>query len=126
TRRAPGDRLARTVVLRCRLPVAFFRSRMTESLTGKRIAFTGRLAGMTRREARALLTQRGAVPVAADNGEPVDWLVVGEDGLPLAELEPALDEQARAAARRGELQILTETQLWERLGLIEAQQNVHP
>lgn len=99
---------------------------MTESLTGKRIAFTGRLAGMTRREARALLTQRGAVPVAADNGEPVDWLVVGEDGLPLAELEPALDEQARAAARRGELQILTETQLWERLGLIEAQQNVHP
>jgi len=99
---------------------------MTESLTGKRIAFTGRLAGMTRREARALLAQRGAVPVAADDGEPVDWLVVGEDGLPLAELEPALDERAREAARRGELQILTETQLWQRLGLIEAEQNVHP
>ena len=99
---------------------------MTDSLTGKRIAFTGRLAGMTRREARAMLIQRGAVPVAIGDGEQVDWLVVGEDGLPLAELEPALDDEARAAARRGELDIITETQLWQRLGLIEAEQNVHP
>lgn len=99
---------------------------MTDPLTGKRIAFTGRLAGMTRREARALLAERGAVPVAVGDGQQVDWLVVGEDGLPLAELEPALDASARQAARRGELEVISETQLWQRLGVIEAEQNVHP
>ncbi len=95
------------------------------SLTGKRIAFTGRLAGMTRREARQLLTQRGAEVVDVSDGL-LDFLVVGEDELPLEELEPALDATAQSAVRRGELTVLTETQLWQRLDLIEAEQNVHP
>ncbi len=96
-----------------------------DGLAGKRIAFTGRLAGMTRREAKQLLSQHGAVVVDAAEGA-LNLLVVGEDDLPLAELLPALDADAHAAVQAGQLAIISETQLWQRLGVIEAEQNVHP
>lgn len=97
----------------------------SDDLAGKRIAFTGRLAGMTRREAKQLLSQHGAVVVDVADGE-LNLLVVGEDDLPLAELLPALEAGAQAAVQAGQLAILSETQLWQRLGVIEAEQNVHP
>ena len=41
-------------------------------LAGKRIAFVGKLGGMTRREARQLLREIGAVPVAEDDVAKLD------------------------------------------------------
>jgi tetratricopeptide (TPR) repeat protein len=51
--------------------------------------------------------------------------VVGEAELPLADLTELLGAEARQAAERGELTVLTETQLWQRLGFVEGEQNIH-
>ena len=53
-------------------------------LAGIRIAFTGRLASMTQREAEALSEQHGAVATESVSAR-TDLLVVGEEGWPLLE-----------------------------------------
>ena len=53
---------------------------------------------------------------------------VGEAGLPLADLsatEEWLDQPTREAADRGTLRVATETQLWQHLGLVDQEQDVH-
>lgn len=96
-------------------------------LEGKRLAFVGRLASMARREAAQLAREHGAVVV--DRPDPgVHLIVVGEQGLPLpgpGDTDPWLDAATRAAAEQGAIEVIAETQLWQRLGLVEADQNVH-
>ncbi len=41
------------------------------------------------------------------------------------ETDPWLDAATRAAAEQGAIEVIAETQLWQRLGLVEADQNVH-
>ncbi len=53
----------------------------------------------------------------------IDLVVIGAEESPLAEAE-LLDDSLRRAAARGELQVLTETELWQRLGLVEAEQAI--
>jgi tetratricopeptide (TPR) repeat protein len=97
---------------------------VSEDLAGVRIAIVGRLASMNKREAQQLIRERGGLPL--DRLEPsAQWIVVGEDGLPLLEHEELLNEHVRQAIERGTLTVLTETQLWQRLGLVENQQHVH-
>lgn len=92
-------------------------------LTGKRVAFVGRLGGVTRREAQRLVRQQGGIPVDHP-GSGAELVVVGADELPLAAQEELLDEPTRNAAAEGRLEIISETTLWQRLGLVEAEQNV--
>lgn len=97
------------------------------SLDGERVAFVGRLAGMSKREAKQLVCDHGGV-VAVRPNHSVSLVVVGEHELPLGDLAGAgatLDEETRRAAEQGKLRIINETQLWQRLGLVEGQQNVH-
>ena len=91
------------------------------SLTGRHVALVGKLAGMGRREAQQLLRARGIL-VADDPDEQTEVIVFGEQDLPLGDL---LDERCRAAIEAGSVEALSETQLWQRLGLVESQQNVH-
>jgi tetratricopeptide (TPR) repeat protein len=99
-------------------------------LAGRRVAFVGKLGGMTRREAQQLVRQQGGVPVDSQVGGQggghggVDLIVVGADELPLGEQDELLDEPARQAAAEGRLEIISETQLWQRLGLVESEQHV--
>jgi tetratricopeptide (TPR) repeat protein len=86
------------------------------------VAFAGKLGGLNRREAQQLVRRQGGVPVDRV-GPAVDLVVIGADVLPLGD-EQLLDEPTRQAAARGELEIISETQFWQRLGLLESEQNV--
>lgn len=96
-------------------------------LAGCRILLVGRLAGMNRREARALVREQGGVVVDRFDAE-VRWLVVGEGELPLGESgQPSdlLRTDIQNAVARGSTEILSETQFWQRLGLVDVEQNIH-
>jgi tetratricopeptide (TPR) repeat protein len=86
-------------------------------LAGKRVALVGKLGGFTKRQAQQLIRERGGQPVDRVD-QQTDLVVVGADELPLEE-DTLLDESVRRAAAEGQLEILSETQLWQRLGLFD-------
>ena len=92
------------------------------SIAGRRIALVGRFGGMTRREAANVVRSFNAVVVdrAANS---VDWIVIGAEESPLAEAE-LLGPATRSRAASGELEIVHETELWQRLGLVDLEQSV--
>lgn len=93
-------------------------------LKGQRLALVGKLAGMTKREAQQLVRSQGATLVDSLD-DSVTMIVVGEGELPLGDSpEEAFDEPIRAAVERGTLEIVGEAQLWERLGLVDREQDV--
>jgi tetratricopeptide (TPR) repeat protein len=92
-------------------------------LADKRVAFVGKLGGVTKREAQQLVRQSGGIAVDKLTGD-VDLVVVGADELPLLDQDELLDENTRRAAAEGRLEIISETVLWQRLGLVENEQNV--
>lgn len=94
----------------------------TSPLADKRVGFVGKLGGVTRREAMQLVRGQGGVPVEPA-GADCDLLVIGADVLPPAEEDLLTPEMCEAAAA-GRLEILSETQLWERLGMVEGEQHV--
>ena len=97
-----------------------------EALQGTRIAFVGKLASMSKREAARLVRQHGAVVVEKPDAS-VELVVVGEEGLPLGETadwDATFDEDVRQAAEAGSLKLVTETELWQRIGLVEAEQDI--
>ncbi|HUY33338.1 MAG TPA: MerR family transcriptional regulator [Pirellulales bacterium] len=79
---------------------------------------------MSKREAQQRVREHGGVPVERPEAG-VDWIVVGEAELPMDDLTELLGDGARQAAERGELTVLTETQLWQRLGFVEGEQSIH-
>ncbi len=95
-------------------------------LEGKRVALVGKLASMARREAAQLLRSHGATVV--DPPDPsVQLAVVGEEALPLPDapgLDAWLDAPTRAAVDSGTLEVLSETELWQRLGLVDREQDI--
>jgi len=88
-------------------------------LQGKRVAFTGRLASMTRAEAADLVRAHGGQFTATLN-RFTSVLVVGQDGWPL-EKDGRLSgklRKARALQRNGVgITVFTEEELFARLGL---------
>jgi tetratricopeptide (TPR) repeat protein len=88
-------------------------------LRGKRVRFVGRLGGLSKRDAMQLVRRYGAVPLDASAGA-ADIIVIGAEELPEAD-ENLLDAADCRAADEGQLEIITETQLWERLGLLDAE-----
>lgn len=90
------------------------------ALLNRRVAFAGRLGGMSRRAAQQLVREHGGTPVDDLRAADVDLIVIGADELPLRE-ESLLDETTRARAGAGALEVISETELWRRLGLLEAE-----
>ncbi|MEM9364658.1 MAG: MerR family DNA-binding transcriptional regulator [Planctomycetota bacterium] len=93
-----------------------------ECLAGRRLALVGRLGGMNRREAANLIRSYGGSVVDRDS-DHVDWIVIGAEELPLAERDLIPDTTRRMAAE-GNVEIIHETELWGRLGLVTAEQSV--
>ncbi len=94
-------------------------------LAGKQVALVGRLASMPRRDAFQLIRSHGATP--ADAPHPgVHLIVIGEKELPVPEggLEEWFDAATAQAAEAGRIEVLTESQLWQRLGLVEPQLDI--
>ncbi|MCU0959017.1 MAG: tetratricopeptide repeat protein [Pirellulaceae bacterium] len=90
------------------------------ALLNLRVAFAGRLGGMSRRAAQQLVREHGGTPVDDPCADAVDMIVIGADELPLRE-ESLLDDTTRARAGAGDLEVISETELWRRLGLLETE-----
>lgn len=88
----------------------------------KRVALVGRFGGMNQREATNVLRSYQASVVDPDS-DSVDWVVIGAEESPIAEAD-LLSERIRAAAAEGSLEILHETELWHRLGLVDIEQSI--
>jgi len=95
----------------------------TKPLNDKRVAFVGKLGGVNRREAARLVRELGGTAVDKPE-DAADLVVIGADEWPIGETETSLDETVRLAAAEGRLEVITETQFWQRLGLVENEQNV--
>ncbi len=98
----------------------------TRLLEGKRVALVGKLASMARRDAAQLLRSHGAT-VAEQLDPSVQLAVVGEDVLPLpdaAGLDAWFDAPTRAAIDAGTLEVVSETALWQRLGLVDQEHDI--
>jgi tetratricopeptide (TPR) repeat protein len=102
-------------------------SETSRVLQSKRVAFVGKLASMSKRAAGRLAREHGAV-VIDKPGPSVDLIVVGEEGCPpLAAMDqdewfgPSVQE----AIEHNTMELITETQLWQRIGLVEAEQEIH-
>jgi tetratricopeptide (TPR) repeat protein len=95
-------------------------------LDGRRVALVGKLAGMSRRQAEQLVRDHGG-SVAAHVDADTELVVVGDEspeGAALAAAQASLDGGARQAWQDGRLQFLRESELWARLGLVDAGQEV--
>ncbi len=96
-------------------------------LQDQRVAFVGRLASMARRDAAQLVREQGGIVLEKPNATAT-LIVVGEEDFPLPELNDAdewLDEATRREVEQGAIQVLRETDLWQRLGLVESQRDIH-
>jgi tetratricopeptide (TPR) repeat protein len=91
-------------------------------LAGRRLAFVGKLGGMAKREAQQLVRARGGT-IAERPDATVDLVVVGEEELLSADgiIDGVFDDALRQRVDTGALEIITETELWLRLGLVEAE-----
>ncbi len=88
-------------------------------LSGLRVALIGKFGGLSRRDATRVIRDAGGV-VCEDTSATVDLIVLGAEESPLAQ-EALLDESQRGAESEGRLEVITETELWQRLGLVEAE-----
>lgn len=102
---------------------------MTEaqSLQGVRVGLVGRFAGADQSATREMIRARGGVAVDVDD-DAIDLIVIGESSLPLDDqgrIERALTAIGERAVDALKPEVITETQLWQRLGLVDAEQNIH-
>ncbi len=96
-----------------------------ETLRDRRVVFVGKLASMAKRDAAQLVRRHGATVVDGPDAS-VHLAVVGEEELPVPDrgLEEWFDEPTRDAIERGTLEVVTETQLWQRLGMVDVEQDI--
>src|SRR5882762_4859455 len=90
-----------------------------EFLRGKQVAFTGRLASLTRAEAAQLVAANGGSYVATVNRQTA-LLIVGQDGWPLQKDGRLTNNlrQAQALQSAGHnITVLAEDELLTRLGM---------
>ena len=94
----------------------------SETLAEKRITLIGRFGGMNQKQAANVLRSYDAVIVDQDDSN-LDWIVIGAEESLLAEAD-LLSSRMRDSAARGEVEVIHETDLWQRLGLVDIEQSV--
>ena len=99
----------------------------TGILRETRVAFVGKLASMAKRDAAQLVRRHGAT-VLENPDASAHLIVVGEEEFPLpvsGDQNDWFDEETRRKAEEGAIEVITETQLWQRLGLVDSQHDIH-
>ncbi|MFO0262806.1 MAG: BRCT domain-containing protein, partial [Planctomycetota bacterium] len=101
-------------------PVAAAATGEAGPLEGRRVAFAGKLGAMNRREAKQVV--RAAGGLISDQVEAeVDLIVIGADQKPSDNYSELLSDVVLEAAGQGTLEIISETEFWQRLGHVEAE-----
>ena len=86
----------------------------------------GKLASMSRREAERIVREHGGA-VVDRGGESVDLIVASDESADIARLaadRELFDDALRARIAGGEVELIGESMLWARLGLVESGQGV--
>lgn len=97
-------------------------------LTGRRVAFSGRLSSMGRGEAERLVRELGGVPAARVTNRP-SVLVVGSAGWPLREdghVSRKLEQAERARARGWPVRVLSEAEFLRLAGRTGEEDGARP
>lgn len=92
-------------------------------LLGRHVVFVGKLGGLNKREAIQLVRDSGGTPVEQASPE-VDLVIVGADSPPLQAPESFMQTGLRARVEAGEIEVISESEFWQKLGIVEAQQHV--
>ncbi len=87
-------------------------------LASKYVAFVGKLGAVPKRSAGQVVRDHGGQTVELSDAR-LNLVVVGADELPISDDSPSLDARLQELAGDGRVEIITETQFWQRLGLIE-------
>src|SRR5688572_20124566 len=106
------------------------RSQEGHTLAGVRVVLVGRLSGMSRRDAQRLIRKQGGV--ALDTADAtVNLLVIGDESAAdaassrrFALHQASLDESTRTAVSRGDVTVVSESELWQRIGLVDLQRDI--
>ncbi len=96
------------------------------SLAGRRIALVGKLVSMSRREAEQLIRTSGG-RVVEPSREEADTIVVPDDADNVQRFitdDQTLCEASQQALGGGDLELIRESELWARLGLVDAGQGI--
>lgn len=100
--------------------------RCESSIAGRHVMLVGKLASMPRREVEQIFREHGAVLV--DHAAcQVDLIVTGDEFTDVARLskdQEMSDEVLRARIASGDVEVVGESELWARLGLVESGQGV--
>ncbi len=90
---------------------------LSRSIEGLRVAFVGKLGGLNRREARKFVREAGGVMVDSPAAQ-ANLVVIGADELPSSDFDKLLDDSVVQAAGQGLLEIINETEFWQRMGMV--------
>ena len=93
-------------------------------LRGRHVAFIGKLASMKHREAAELVAAEGGVVVERSH-VPLDLLVVGGDRAERVKAMDRVEPRHLQMQSDGQLEIVEETEFWQRLGLVNVDASVH-
>jgi tetratricopeptide (TPR) repeat protein len=96
-------------------------------LHGRKVAVTGRMASLTRDEAASLIAAHGGELTPTLNRH-TSFLIVGQEGWPLGEdgaLSPKLQKARRLQQQGAALQVLSEEEFLNRLGIGSQAQEIH-
>ncbi len=96
------------------------------SFAGRRVMLVGKLVSMPRREAERLIREHGGMLVER-GGESVDLIVASDEGGDLARLAAGsdrLDDGLRERVANGKAELLGESELWARLGMVDAGEGI--
>jgi len=98
----------------------------TKSVAGQRVALVGKLGGLTKREFQQMIRQEGGLICGRKDLEAanVDLIVIGADQWPPVNRTQLLTPAVQEAVAEGRVEIITETQWWEQLGLMEPDHQV--
>ncbi len=83
----------------------------------RRVAIRGKLASFSQREARDLIAAHGGIVVDADDAG-AECIVVGEGQTHFQVMAGNTDQTGGVSNADLDVEVLTETELWERLGLL--------
>ena len=91
---------------------------MTSLLENRRVAFLGKLGGVTKREAMQIVREHGGVPMERVTKE-TQLIIVGADHPPDIDPLSLLEEEVTLRLEQQEVELLSETEFWQSLGLVD-------